>query len=151
MYFTTCDGEVIGDAFFCPEPALPGNCTAGMGSHGVVYNGAAYRTLDDAPPEGGSDGAPNRGCQRTWPDREPNYLPLPPGYALAPPDADTIAVIAAHGWSTACAVTADGAAWRSANQGSSAGGRCGSGNYLASSGGSHTVTGCFLRVLARCP
>ena len=86
-------------------------------------------------------------------DKEPNYLPLPPGYALAPPDADTIAVIAAHGWSTDCAVTAGGDAWVSGNQGSYAGGRCGSYNNLASSGGSHTVTSCGLnlRVLARCP
>ena len=133
-----------------------------MGSHGVVYNGTAYRTLDDAPPEGDADGDPNGGCQRTcegqpdafnqWGrDCEPNYLPLPPGYALAPPDADTIAVIAAHGWSTDCAVTADGATWNSANFGR-AGDRCGwSRNYLASSGGSHTVTGCRKRVLARCP
>ena len=142
-----------------------------MGSHGVVYNGAAYRTLDDAPPEGGSYGAPNAGCQRTcterirgscteryssgncrsWSDNlgEPNYLPLPPGYALAPPDADTIAVIAAHGWSTACAVAADGASWVSANPWGL--GCPGSGNYLASSGGSHTVTACPMRVLARCP
>ena len=122
---------------------MPGQCLAGMGSHGVVYNGTAYRTLDDAPPEGGQ-----YGCQGTS-----NYLPLPPGYALAPPDADTIAVIAAHGWSTSCAVTADGAAWYSASQRSYAGDRCGSGNFLASSGGSHTVTDCYARrrVLARCP
>ena len=117
-----------------------------MGSHGVVYNGAAYRTLDDAPPEGGEGGAPNAGCQG-----RSSYLPLPPGYALAPPDADTIAVIAAHGWSTRCAVAADGGAWCSANEGSSAGNRCNRGNYLASSGGSHTVMGCHRRVLARCP
>ena len=133
-----------------------------MGSHGVVYNGAAYRTLDDAPPEGGRSGDPNRGCQNpcndgrdsgycSWSNRgEPNYLPLPPGYALAPPDADTIAVIAAHGWSTDCAVTADGAAWWSANNGYVPGDRCGS-DDLASSGGSHTVTACWRRVLARCP
>ena len=77
-----------------------------------------------------------------------NYLPLPPGYELAALDADTIAVIAAHGWSTNCAVTADGAAWWSGS-----GARCGysSSNYLASSGGSFTVTWCHLRVLARCP
>ena len=84
---------------------------------------------------------------------EPNYLPLPPGYALAPPDADTIAVIAAHGWSTSCAVAADGAAWWSANTYGTPGDRCGDSwrNYLASSGGSHTVTSCTRRVLARCP
>ena len=84
---------------------VPTQCVSGMGSHGVVHNGTAYRTLDDAPPEGGSSG-----CQGPS-----NYLPLPPGYALVPPNADTIAVIAAHGWSTSCAVTADGAAWVSAN------------------------------------
>ena len=139
---------------------MPAQCAAGMGSHGVVYNGTAYRTLDDAPPEGGSSGDPNDGCQCT--EHDDSYpwrctdagKPLPPGYALAPPDADTIAVIAAHGWSTYCAVAADGAAWHSAYYAGSRwtpGGRCGSGNWLASPGGSHTVTVCRARVLARCP
>ena len=93
------------------------------------------------------------GSSRTKPDAqrgpEPIYLPLPPGYALAPPDADTIAVIAAHGWSTHCAVTADGGSWRTPNFGR-AGELCYS-DMLASSGGSHTVTTCNRRVLARCP
>eukprot|EP01045_Picozoa_sp_COSAG04_P006354 COSAG04_NODE_310_length_17225_cov_12.768014_12_plen_520_part_00 len=150
---------------------VPAQCVAGMGSHGVVYNGTAYRTLDDAPPEGGrhgARGAPNGGCQRGpncteyWPGtishichtyEPPNYLPLPLGYALAPPDADTIAVIAAHGWSAECAVAADGAAWYSANNNYyTPGGRCGSSNRLASSGGSYTVTHCIWdsRVLALC-
>ena len=100
-----------------------------------------------------------------WDCEESSQVILPPASAvsnegpssrvlgLAPPDADTIAVIAAHGWSTDCAVTADGAAWRT-NQdwipSISAGDRCDSGN-LASSGGSHTVTRCLQRVLARCP
>ena len=53
-------------------------------------------------------------------------------------------------------VTVDGTAWASANAHApddAPGDRCVSGNsnYLASSGGSHTVTGCDLRVLARCP
>eukprot|EP01045_Picozoa_sp_COSAG04_P004058 COSAG04_NODE_172_length_21594_cov_14.638614_17_plen_489_part_00 len=151
-----CERNFIGE--FCQYnlSTVPPQCAAGMGSHGVVYNGAAYRTLDDAPPEGGWEGDPNGGCQRIdpWTDNEqPNYLPLPPGYALAPPDADTIAVIAAHGWSTGCAVTADGAGWASGDAYSwnTPGDRCGSGNYLASSGGSHTVAGCNMRVLARCP
>ena len=164
---------------FCEYPPIdlstvPAQCVAGMGSHGVVYNGAAYRTLDDAPPEGGDWGDPGHGCQcedshctsaddRSWQGN--NYLPLPPGYALAPPDADTIAVIAAHGWSTRCAVTADGEAWASANYGSTVAGddcavnsgpwycnSCGH-RILARSGGSHTVTSCWRagRVLARCP
>ena len=143
-----CEGNFIGE--FCQYglSTVPAQCAAGMGSHGVVYNGAAYRTLDDAPPEGDDDGDPNGGCQRIeyyYGDNEPNYLPLPPGYALAPPDADTIAVIAAHGWSTECAVAADGWSWYSGS-----GDRCSS-SVLASSGGSHTVTSCWRRVLARCP
>ena len=67
-------------------------------------------------------------------------------------------MIAAHGWSTDCAVAANGVAWRSANGGwggsYTPGGSCGSrygNNYLASSGGSHSVTSCSMRVLARCP
>ncbi len=127
----------------------------------MVYNGAAYRTLDDAPSEGGRLDNPNRGCQctdldangKTWDNcisgHSQNVLPLPPGYELAANDVDSVAVIAAHGWSTTCVVLADGSAWRSANHGR-AGDRCGSGR-LASSGGSHTVTSCWRRVLARCP
>ena len=139
-----CEGDYFGD--FCEHylagmSTVPAQCVAGMGSHGVVYNGTAYRTLDDAPPEGGYSGAPNAGCQipcwngrdsgHCYPRAEPNYLPLPPGYALAPPDADTIAVVATHGWSTGCAVTADGATWDTAactNCGGGAGSSCGSRN-----------------------
>ena len=115
---------------------------AGRGDQYIEHGGYTWRTLDGADPQG-TDG----GCQGTS-----NYLPLPPGYALAPPNADTIAVITAHGWSTGCAVAAGGGAWGSANY-YRAGDRCGSGNYLASSGGSHTVSrGCIGgRVLARCP
>ena len=60
-----------------------------------------------------------------------------------------------HAWSTVCAVTVDGGAWYS-NQGSgfdgssAPGDSCGLSNKLASSGGSHTVTNCYTRVLARC-
>ena len=94
-----------------------------------MYNGAAYRTLDDAPAKGGRLDNPNRGCQCTdldangkaWDNcisgRSKNCLPLPPGYELAANDADSVAVIAAHGWSTTCVVLVDGSAWRSANHG----------------------------------
>ena len=158
-----------------PEPMLqdtlpwnrwtvPSQCLAGMGRHGVVYNGTAYRTLDGAPPEGPWAGGPNYGRQnpcmeyyvRALPcTRREQYLGLPLGYALAPPDADTIAVIAAHGWSTVCAVTANGEAWYSGNSDSwNAGNSCG-GGYLSSSGhGSFTtaLNSYFnSRVLARCP
>lgn len=170
----TCESGYVGE--FCETyyppinlSTVPAQCAAGMGSHGVVYNGTAYRTLDDAPPEGGHFGPPNDGCQRictqyyTYSDgtrlcrtREPNPLPLPPGYALAPPDADTITVIAAHGWSTGCAVTADGAAWHSANHaqyGGTPGDRCGYGYKLARDDmySGYDMKTCEMRVLARCP
>ena len=100
---------------------------------------------------------PNDGCQctdtddRDWNDSSncpDNYLPLPAGWVLAPNDATSIAVIAAHGWSTDCAVLADGTAWMSANSGGL--GSPTSRHYLATSGGTYTVTACTRRVLARC-
>ena len=136
----------------------------------MVYNNTAYRTLDDAPAKGGKLDNPNRGCQCSdfgangegWDNclrpETTNYLPLPPGYELAPNDADSVAVIAAHGWSTTCVVLADGSAWRSANHGR-AGEACAlsSANSLvvgsaASAGGvvGYSVTRCNLRVLTRC-
>ena len=117
-----------------------------MGSHGVVYNGAAYRTLDDAPPEGLEDGAPNWGCQGTS-----NYLPLPAGYVLAPNDADSRAVVLAHRWSTSAVVLADGDSWWTSDGYSSGySGLLNSGN-LVTDGATHTVNHCYQRVLARCP
>ena len=73
---------------------------------------------------------------------------VPEGWALAPHDADSIAVIAAHGWSTGCPVLADGSSWYSASD-DYAGDSCSSG-MLATSGGTYTVTSCTSRVLARC-
>ena len=147
---------------------VPAACVAGMGSHGVVYNGTAYRTLDDAPPEGGSYGAPNDGCQRICTQYyeysngncrtrgEPNYLPLPPGYALAPPDADTLAVIVAHSWSTHCVVTADGNGYtwsREMPWSPRLPTRCADNKLNSSSsgaGGEYTATQESSRVLVRC-
>eukprot|EP01045_Picozoa_sp_COSAG04_P016049 COSAG04_NODE_1311_length_7269_cov_4.533333_4_plen_417_part_00 len=53
-----CETDYYGQ--FCDTylPGVPAQCAVGMGSHGVVYNGDAYRTLDDAPPEGGSTAPP---------------------------------------------------------------------------------------------
>ena len=88
------------------------------------------------------------GCQGTS-----NYLPLPAGWVLAPNGATSIAVVAAHGWGTYGLVVADGTAWWSANAPSyaSPGDRWGSyPPYLATSGGTYTVTTCSRRVLARC-
>ena len=123
---------------------------ASRGDQYIEHGGYTWRTLDGADPQGLWNGAPNAGCQCTngHSSCPSNYLPLPAGWVLAPNDATSIAVVAAHGWSTGCAVLADGTAWASANAGY-AGNSCTSGR-LATSGGTYTVTGCHRRVLARC-
>ena len=103
---------------------VPEQCHAGMGSHGVVYKGAAYRTLDGASPaDTDSDG-----CQctdATYPyDCPSNWLAVPEGWSLAPHDDDSIATVAAHGWGASCLALADGSAWVSANY-NPPGGSCG--------------------------
>ena len=137
---------------------IPAECVAGRGDHYIEHGGYTWRTLDGADPQGGRHGAPNYGCQRigwtTTTNRgQDNYLPLPAGWVLAPNDATSIAVVAAHGWSTNCPVLADGTSWRSGNFADSLsytpGDSCGSGK-LATSRGTYTVTGCARRVLARC-
>ena len=129
-------------------PCLPQDCAAGRGDQYIEHGGYTWRTLDGADPQGPWNGAPNFGCQRSN-----NYLPLPAGWVLAPNDATSIAVVAAHGWSTYCPVLADGTSWGSANAAGtswgSPGGSCGS-DRLATSGGTYTVTACRQRVLARC-
>ena len=121
------------------------DCSVDRGDHYIEHGGYTWHTLDGADPQRGRYGAPNDGCQGY-----DNYLPLPAGWVLAPNDATSIAVVAAHGWSTACPVLADGTSWYSANGGAGAGDSCLSGNRLATSGGTYTVTVCRLRVLARC-
>ena len=132
-------------------------CVAGRGDHYIEHGGYTWRTLDGADPQGGMSGAPNGGCQCTgtarssngWNQCPSNYLPLPAGWVLAPNDATSIAVVAAHGWSTYCPVLADGTARYSANAGGYAGDSCAS-DYLVTSGGTYTVTTCHRLVLARC-
>eukprot|EP01045_Picozoa_sp_COSAG04_P003256 COSAG04_NODE_131_length_24280_cov_40.563418_1_plen_156_part_00 len=147
-------------------PCLPqDSCVAGRGDHYIEHGGYTWRTLDGADPQGGFLGAPNGGCQCEDQngdgtvnslDCPSNYLPLPAGWVLAPNDATSIAVVAAHGWSTQCPVLADGTAWVSANHwsGVSPGDACWdySSGQLATSGGTYTVRHCYrrMRVLARC-
>ena len=121
--------------------------------------------------KGGKLDNPNRGCQCSdfgangegWDNclrpETTNYLPLPPGYELAPNDEQTLAVVAAHGWSTTCLVLADGSAWKTANRGKLAGEKCvlSHRNSLAVRSAAcvgdvvgYSVTQCNLRVLARC-
>ena len=177
-----CESGYTGEA--C-EGVVPAQCVAGMGRHGVVYNGTAYRTLDDAPPRGwhrydSDDDAyeSNDGSQAVlhydegyendgwgprarvrparWVLDDPNYLPLPPGYALAPPDADTLAVIVAHSWSTRCVVTADGNGYtwsREMPWSPRLPTRCADNKLNSSSsgaGGEYTATQESSRVLVRC-
>ena len=130
-------------------------CVAGRGDQYIEHGGYTWRTLDGADPQGGNRGAPNNGCQCIDTDSTHrctgggnNYLPLPAGWVLAPNDATSIAVVAAHGWSTQCPVLADGTAWVSANWGS-AGGSPGD-SCPVTSGSTYTVVNCQGRVLARC-
>eukprot|EP01045_Picozoa_sp_COSAG04_P009345 COSAG04_NODE_538_length_12896_cov_41.168243_10_plen_326_part_00 len=163
-------------------------------------NGGCQCTADMFCTENFYCNIPSRRCES--PSAGNNHLPLPAGWVLAPNDATSIdydsdchpwqsssnpatdnwpecsgstsiAIVAAHGWSTSCAVLADGTAWRSGNlpdpwpfpEGSSGGDRCGvpfttSSEWLytgmlATSGGTYTVTDCSMpesrmRVLARC-
>ena len=128
-------------------------CVTGRGDQYIEHGGYTWRTLDGADPQGRSTGAPNSGCQCTGTFSCPdNYLPLPAGWVLAPNDATSIAVVVAHGWGTICAALADGTAWAAGNGQAAAytpGDSCG-GGWLATSGGTYTVTRCNARVLARC-
>ena len=110
----------------------------------MVYNGAAYRTLDDAPPEGDAYGDPNRGCQS-------GSLPLPPGYALAPNDADSQAVTEVLGWSTHVVVMADGVGWKAGGYGVGEYPYDGSMLRTEAFSAAFSVVYCRVRVLARCP
>jgi hypothetical protein len=71
----------------------------------VYYNGKTYSLLSRAESENALDI-----CQSV-------YLPLEPGYALAPDDADSIAVIATHNWNAQLVVVASGNAYNTANYG----------------------------------
>eukprot|EP01045_Picozoa_sp_COSAG04_P036607 COSAG04_NODE_8978_length_910_cov_2.040691_1_plen_193_part_00 len=94
-----------------------------------------------------SDCFPRRYVDGAWQDATDNWPECSGSTSRA--------VAAAHGWSTSCAVLADGTAWGSANsQGAGPGGNCTSycpnNNCLATSGGNYTVTACRIRVLVRC-
>eukprot|EP01045_Picozoa_sp_COSAG04_P004334 COSAG04_NODE_187_length_21001_cov_8.855277_3_plen_251_part_00 len=123
------------------DPGGGPGCVAGRGDQYIEHGGYTWRTLDGADPQGGSTGAPNGGCQCTDGGNScpSNYLPLPAGWVLAPNDATSIAVVAAHRWAATCAVLADGTAWYSGSYPNSAGASCYSSNRLATSGGTYTV------------
>ena len=119
------------------------DCRPHAGSNFVEYGDHIYRTLDGTDPE-----RTTVGCQGSS-----NYLALPPAFTVAPNDADSIAVTAAHAWGTHVLVVADGAGfWTSqGSTGETPGGRFRTGERLLSSDGRYTVGSCSMRVLARCP
>ena len=103
----------------------------------VAYRGYEYRVLDGTAPDG------TYGCQR-------EYMALPAGgWALAPDDADAVAVAAAYDWGTGCLVYADGDSTGALGNGG-ADFRCGTG-FLSQSGDSYKPSDCNLRILLRRP
>ena len=117
----------------------------------VAYRGYEYRVLDGTAPDGtyGADTErpPNTRCQR-------EYMALPAGgWALAPDDADAVAVAAAYDWGTGCLVYADGDSTGALGNGGAAT-RCGTeelGPFLSQFGDSYKVTLCNRRILLRRP
>ena len=75
------------------------------------------------------------------------------GWALAPDDADAVAVAAAYDWGTGCLVYADGDSTGALGNGGAAT-RCGTeelGPFLSQFGDSYKVTLCNRRILLRRP
>ena len=86
-----CSGIIISDLH-------TGTCPT------IVYNGYEYRTLDGTSPSQTASG-----CQSY-------YLPLPSGgWELAPGDAESIEVTAAHPWGTDVLVMSNGYGYRTQN------------------------------------
>jgi hypothetical protein len=83
----------------------------------VIYNGKTYSLLSHAAPD-----ITANICQDV-------YLPLDAGYVIAPDNADSMAVIAAHGWSTHAVIVASGL------------------SYHPNNGGSHTVTTSIISII----
>ena len=108
-----------------PSPPSPRNA--------VSYNGRIYSTLSDVPVDGG-----DQLCQN-------GYISLPSGYTVAPDNADSIAVIAAHTWSTDVVIVASGNAYGVSRF--SNGTQYGSGGLLSQNGSSYLSNLCFGEVL----
>jgi hypothetical protein len=98
----------------------------------VLYNGYLYATLANVA----VDGTDCSTCQS-------GYLDLPAGWSIAADNAETLAVLTAHTWSTAVVVTASG---------NSYGGKCytqglWNANMLSQSGTSYKPGSCSLQIL----
>lgn len=101
----------------------------------VVYNGNTYSTLSGVAVDSSTDNA----CQS-------GYIAIPSGWSLAPNNAASIAVIAAHQWSTCAMVTADGTTYWTANNGPTPGSLLRIGGYVQS-GNTYAVSQCYLEIL----
>jgi hypothetical protein len=102
----------------------------------IIYNGKTYSLLSHAAP-----GSTAHNCQT-------GYLPLDAGYVIAPDDADSIAVIAAHGWDTEGVVVASGNVYLTTNYGTP-GSYAGGGNLLTS-GSTYKPGICIMQILQVC-
>ena len=65
----------------------------------MIYNNKTYAVLSHADPNGAGSA-----CQS-------GYMSVEPGFVLAPQDADSLAVIAAHKWSTTVVILANGVSY----------------------------------------
>jgi hypothetical protein len=129
----TCKPGYLGDGKTCT------NLTANE----IEYNGYAYRTLDDAPPNA-AYGSWTNTCQSG------SYVAVPSGYALAPEDSGVVAnVIAKYIWSTHCLLFSNGVSYgvKTYNNGGSCG--CSGTQCMNQSGSSWIVTSCSRRILIR--
>ena len=102
----------------------------------MIYKGYLYSTLADVPVD-----VNQMTCQKNV-----GYLPLPSGYSIASDNADSIAVTAAHYWSTNLLVFSNGMAYNTLGGGSSPGSYCCSGQ-LSQSGSTYNVNYCTNQIL----
>ena len=122
------------------------SCLVLVPSNIVIYNGYLYSTLADVPVNVNQDK-----CQALYDEFIPyGALPIPSGYAIADDNADSIAVTAAHYWSTDSLLMSNGKAYVTLRGpeccGYEAGILSGFGG-LTQSGSSYIVTICASQVL----
>jgi len=105
------------------------------GRHHVCRDGACWRTISDAPVNGGANTCENK-----------RWYPLPAGCAIAPDDGLSHKIAKAYGWSTHVVVFSNGGAWGTKNYGSNRF----VGNRLLRNGNSYKVASCTLAILLKC-
>ena len=121
-----------------PEPTLQPASQPLERINYVQYNGNYYSTLADVAVD-----SSQLLCQT-------DYITLPDNWVIAPDNADSIAVIAAHYWSTHCVVVVSGTSYCGLQYGSGSGGSCGSGLLLSQGGAQYAVSSCTRQILIMC-